>query len=237
MQIDATSYPSPNYNSRPGPIRALVLHSGEGTKASDLATLTNDRVAPNRRVSAHYYVTRAGTIYQLVDPSLRAWHAGESSYLGLTNWNDCSIGVETEHKAGQDWPDVQRAALAWLFRMLIARYHIPQPYVAAHRWIASGRKLDPSDWPDAQLRPWIAALYGPSVDAPVAYRFRFPQVVYTARDENSPVAAGSFNGGLVYQAGDTVQIGDIASGWAWIKTGAGATGPGFVPLRVLEALP
>lgn len=236
MQIDATSYPSPNYNSRPGPIRALVLHDGEGTMASDMGRLRNDKVAQSKRVSAHYYVDRQGTIYQLVDPSLRAWHAGESSYLGLSNWNDFSIGVETEHKDGQDWPDVQRQQIAALFRYLINRYHIPQPYVAPHRWIATGRKFDPTNWPDEQLRPWIASLYGPSVDAPIAYRFRFPQVVYTARDENSPVAAGDFNGGLVYQAGDVVQIGDIASGWAWIKTGQGTTGPGFVPLRVLEAL-
>ena len=38
--------------------------------------------------------------------------------------------------------------------------------VVAHRWIAqpAGRKVDPTDWPDADLNAWIASPYsGPKV--------------------------------------------------------------------------
>ena len=218
LAIDSTSYRSPNYDARPAPPFAIVLHSGEGTKHGDLATLTNDRVAPLNRVSAHYYVDRLGTVYQLVHPDRRAWHAGVSNYLTRSNWNDFSIGVETEHMRGQSWPAVQRAALAELFASLIARYHIAQPFVAAHRWIAPLRKSDPTDWPDAELKPWIAALYAPP-PAPLvlpsrAYRVRGVPV-YERRDCTGPI--------VVYlNPGNTVDI-DLTypEGTAHLASGAG----------------
>ena len=163
MDIDTTSYPSTNYNARPSGMRitALVLHSGEGTRASDLARLCDTSVPVNERVSAHYYVDRAGLVFQLVADAHRAWHAGESSYLGKTNWNDFSIGIETEHRDGQSWPPFQRQALADLCRMLISVYPIVRAQVVAHRWIAPGRKFDPTNWPDRELKAWIAALFVP----------------------------------------------------------------------------
>lgn len=161
--IDTTSYRSPNHNARPGGISAIVIHTGEGTKKSDLDTLLDDTVPEDERVSAHYYVDRVANIYQLVPDLRRAWHAGASRYLGLSNWNDFSIGIETEHKAGQNWPTAQRTALAWLCARLIERYRIEQRMVVAHRWIAPGRKSDPSNWPDPELRAWIAALYPPPI--------------------------------------------------------------------------
>ena len=163
LTIDKTSYVSPNYSDRPagpsGVISAIVLHDGEGTKASDLATLCSTRPPPDRRVSAHYYVDRLSNVYQLVDPIKEAWHAGSSSYQGKTNWNTFSIGVETEHKSGQMWPKSQQDTIAELFRELIATYSIKEPWIAAHKWIATGRKYDPTDWPDVELRAWIHNLY------------------------------------------------------------------------------
>ena len=163
--IDTTSYPSPNYSARPHGVEPdmLVLHTGEGTKQSDLATLRNDRVPQNKRVSSNYYVDRQGHIYQLVDSRYAAWHAGASFWEGRDSVaiRDRSIGIETEHKAGQDWPAVQREALRQLCLYLIDRYHIPQHLVVAHRWIAPDRKSDPSDWSNDGLTAWIAALYQP----------------------------------------------------------------------------
>ncbi len=157
MQIDSTSYRSGNYDQRPAgtAIDAIVLHTGEGTKQSDLYTLTSS----STNVSAHYYVDRAGHVYELVSPKERAWHAGVSAYVGRTSWNNFAIGIESEHKQGQDWPSVQRAAYADLCKYLIARYPIEQRYVAAHRWIAPSRRSDPTDWPDGALSLWIAQLF------------------------------------------------------------------------------
>lgn len=154
--IDSTSHRSPNYDDRPtgATIRAAVLHSGEGTEESDLGELTT----AGTKKSSHLYVTRAGQIYQLVPFEKRAWHAGVSLYAGIRNWNDIAVGIETEHRKGQDWPAVQRAALKALCEYLMARFTIANGFIVAHRWIAPDRKYDPTDWPDEQLRPWIAQL-------------------------------------------------------------------------------
>jgi N-acetyl-anhydromuramyl-L-alanine amidase AmpD len=155
--IDTTSYHSPNYDARPSGtvIDSIVLHDGEGTKASDLGEL----LSPSKKKSAHYYIDRAGHVYQLVDPKYRAWHAGVSAYLGRSNYNNFSVGIESEHKQGQDWPAVQKQGYADLVEYLISQYHIQQRYVVAHRWIAPGRRADPTDWPDSELIPWIAARF------------------------------------------------------------------------------
>jgi AmpD protein len=157
MQIDTVTHRSPNYDSRPAGtvIRALVIHTGEGTKASDLHELT----IPGTQKSAHYYNDRDGHLYELVHPRYRAWHAGASSYAGITSWNDFAIGIESEHKQGQNWPAAQRAAFKALCEYLMAEYHIANGLIVAHRWIAPNRKEDPTDWPDQELRPWIAALH------------------------------------------------------------------------------
>lgn len=163
ITIDSTSYRSPNYSDRPsgvsGRISAIVLHDGEGTKRSDLERLLDDSIPEKNRVSAHYYVDRAGNAYELVDPRFEAWHAGASDYQMRSNWNTFSIGIETEHKRGQNWPQVQKDALAELCRMLISRFSIKEQWIAAHKWIAKGRKPDPTDWPDSELHMWINGLY------------------------------------------------------------------------------
>lgn len=160
LYIDKTSYRSPNYDDRPnGETSAIVLHSGEGTKKSDLETLLNDNVPPIKRVSAHYYVDRQGNVYELVDPHKRAWHAGTSLYLGRTSWNDFAIGIETEHKSGQNWPQSQCTAIKELCEMLIGQFHIQQKWIAAHRWLAPRRRSDPSNWSNESLNVWISNLY------------------------------------------------------------------------------
>lgn len=160
LDIDATSFPSPNYAERPkGEVSAIVLHSGEGSKTSDLQRLLDDTVSEKSRVSAHFYVDRLANVYQLVDPSKEAYHAGVSSFLGRDSWNAFSIGIETEHRKGQVWPTAQRKSIEELCRELIPHYAIKEPWIVAHRWIAPTRRSDPSDWPNDELRMWIHGLY------------------------------------------------------------------------------
>jgi len=224
--IDTTSYRSLNYEQRPPGVQPsiLVLHDGEGTAKSDLERLTNNRVPVKNRVSAHYYVTRAGLIYQLVYDELAAWHAGESAWGGFTTINPQSIGVESEHKRGQDWPQIQRDALAWLFRRCISRWHITQSNVTCHRWIAPGRKFDPTDWLDAELRVWIAGLYSAPPPTTVYKVRRIP--VYQDRACRG-IIAGTLGSGdsivvdRVYDDTDSVHL---------------ASGLGFVRRRDVEPL-
>lgn len=163
--IDSTTWRSPNYDNRPAgtDIWALVVHSCEGKPSGDeqqssLPWLCN----PTAGVSCHYYVTREGRIYQLVDDLKRTWHAGESVLNGVWYCNNYSIGIELEHRAGAaPYPTAQIDALSWLCRRLIAAYAIPRSGIAAHRHVAQplGRKVDPTDWNDAQFKTWADSLY------------------------------------------------------------------------------
>lgn len=177
MKIDKTSYTSNNHVLRPKGtiIDAFVLHSGEGTKKSDLSTLMNDKIPEDDRVSAHYYIDRLGNCYQLVDPGLQAYHAGSSSYRGRTSWNRFSIGCETEHKKGQDWPVVQVQSIHDLIKVLLAdgRFPFQEQYMVAHRWIAYplGRKPDPTDWTNDQLEVFFSTFFVAGPVTPALYSF------------------------------------------------------------------
>lgn len=157
--INTTAYRSPNHEPRPDGaiISAIVVHSGEGTRKGDLQELC----APGKPKSAHYYVTRIGEIFQLVDETRRAYHAGVTAYLGLDDWNDFSIGIETEHVEGQNWPVAQIQALTWLLLDIIRRRPIVRGHVVKHAWIAQplGRKSDPTNWTDADFLSWRDSLF------------------------------------------------------------------------------
>ena len=74
-------------------IDMIVLHYTAGSTTTSLAVLTN------KDVSSHYLVTddKQPLVYRLVDDSMSAWHAGESSWYGKTFVNQRSIGIEIVH--------------------------------------------------------------------------------------------------------------------------------------------
>ncbi|OJX33268.1 MAG: N-acetylmuramoyl-L-alanine amidase [Burkholderiales bacterium 68-12] len=110
------------------------------------------------QVSAHFFITRRGTLWQFVDCDQRAWHAGRSAYRGRSECNDDSVGIELEGLEGQRFTPSQYRALAGLCADLGQRY--PIAHVAGHEHIAPGRKADPGagfDWPRLQgLLGWPA---------------------------------------------------------------------------------
>ncbi len=160
MQIDATTYRSPNYNARPPgahPPFAIVVHTTAGHWPSDAHWLC----APTSRVSAHYVISPTGSVFQLVDDAHRAWHAGASSYAGITDWNGVSIGIELSAPPGaRSLPPAQLDALTALTRLLRERYLIPRHLIVPHRRVAAprGRKIDPEGMSDAAFDRWRAAL-------------------------------------------------------------------------------
>jgi len=168
----AQHVPSPNCDARPqqAPVDLLVIHCislppGEYGSAAvqQLFTNTLDCAAHpafaslrGLHVSAHFFINRAGLLWQFVDCDMRAWHAGASCWRGRARCNDDSIGVELEGLDGLPFDAPQYAALAHVCRALARRY--PIEHLAGHEHIAPGRKRDPGsgfDW--ALLQTQLAA--------------------------------------------------------------------------------
>lgn len=157
-------FTSPSHNSR---VRHLVLHYTDSDEAESLATLTGPHV------SSHYVLPlparhHAGQplVYQLVEESRRAWHAGASAWKDRPNINDTSIGIEivnsgpdrpyreverlldADPEAAIDiqwmpYPAAQIEALIALARDIVERHDIHPTDVVAHSDIAPTRKIDP----------------------------------------------------------------------------------------------
>lgn len=101
------------------------------------------------QVSAHLFIERDGTITQFVNFNDRAWHAGKSSYLGMENCNDYSIGIELEGDDFSAFTEIQYEMLAKIIRALNQAYPKTKNHLAGHSDIARGRKSDPGlgfDW-------------------------------------------------------------------------------------------
>ena len=126
--MDITWQGTPNYTAgRNGrKIIAIVDHITAGLMPGCLSWMRNS-VAKS---SAHYLVTKAGGIYQLVKDEDTAWHAGIAnkpnwSLYDGTNPNRYTIGIEHECKSGGELTEQQYQATLWLHRQLVSKYNIP----------------------------------------------------------------------------------------------------------------
>lgn len=151
-------HPSINFNDRPNDVNIglIVLHYTDFLTVEESLNCLTD---PTSHVSCHYLVHEDGTIYQLVADHKRAWHAGVSEWMGQTNINNNSIGIELQNggmtykKTFGNWPpypEVQMIALAALILDVQKRYKIPNTHIVGHSDIAPTRKIDPGehfDWP------------------------------------------------------------------------------------------
>ena len=159
--------PSRNQNSR---VNYLVIHFTTENFSDSLALLTEPSDNP---VSAHYLIPEPGDdtypaktlrVYQLVEESRRAWHAGESYWNGEEALNDRSIGIELVNRsycvdeadgagdASDDevycfYPDFSHAQIGLLVELatdILERHPEIDPVdVVAHADIAPARKVDP----------------------------------------------------------------------------------------------
>jgi AmpD protein len=101
------------------------------------------------QVSSHFYIRRQGELFQFVSADDRAWHAGVSSYLGRSNCNDNSIGIELEGVEGGHFEASQYETLVSLCAAILQGYGVTA--IAGHEHIAPGRKHDPGDGFDWRL--------------------------------------------------------------------------------------
>ncbi len=157
---DAIHIFSPNFDSRPdgAGVSLVVIHaislppdrfSGPGveqlfTNCLDPAAHPYFAGISHLRVSAHYFIRRSGQLMRFVDPEMRAWHAGVSSWRGRERCNDFSIGIELEGCDTLPFERVQYKTLAGLLVELCGRF--PVEGIVGHSDIAPGRKTDPGPY-------------------------------------------------------------------------------------------
>jgi AmpD protein len=159
----ARAMASPNVNQRPAGARIdlVVIHSislppGEFGNGNVQRLFTNQldwdahpyfQGIRGLAVSAHFFISRTGALWQFAGCDDRAWHAGQSAYRGRSQCNDDSIGIELEGLEGSIFEAPQYETLASLCAALLQAY--PVAHIAGHEHIAPGRKFDPGpgfDW-------------------------------------------------------------------------------------------
>ena len=158
--------PSPNFDQRPPAARVdlLVIHAislpPQEFGGSYIESLFMNQLQPldhpsfavlaGLRVSAHFLIERGGGVIQFVPVTARAWHAGVSSFGGISACNNRAIGIELEGADTCAFAPVQYEVLTNLCVALCGEYpQISLAHVIGHADIAPGRKTDPGpcfDW-------------------------------------------------------------------------------------------
>ena len=159
--------PSPNVDERAEgrpPDMILLHYTGMKTGEAALERLCTREA----KVSAHYVAFESDRIVQCVPETMRAWHAGVSSWAGETDINSRSIGIEIVnpgHEFGyRDFPLRQIAAVISLCKSIVTRRGpISAERVLAHSDVAPSRKQDPGEkfpWEllnDSGIGHWVRA--------------------------------------------------------------------------------
>ncbi len=153
--------PSDNYNERPNAsINMLVVHNislppgkfGSHYIEDFFCNKLDCTLDPyfeqikGLQVSAHLLIRRDGSILQFVPFNKRAWHAGQSSFKGITDCNDFSIGIELEGCDDVPYESPQYETLAQVSHVLMQAYSaITLERIVGHSDIAPVRKTDPGE--------------------------------------------------------------------------------------------
>jgi len=168
MLATARQLTSPNCDQRTDEISLLIIHGislppgefgGPWIDALFTNTLNPDeheyfKEISHLKVSSHLLIRRDGELVQYVPFEQRAWHAGESSFGGISCCNDFAIGIELEGTDEINYTDEQYQQLATVIKGIQAEYPaITTDRIVGHSDVAPGRKTDPGaafDW--ARLR-------------------------------------------------------------------------------------
>ncbi|SFA86108.1 N-acetylmuramoyl-L-alanine amidase [Poseidonocella pacifica] len=141
-------HPSPNFGPRRDGLtpQIVVIHY---TAMQSTQAARDWLCNPASEVSAHYLICPAGSVVQMVEEGMRAWHAGAGRWRDFTDVNSASIGIELANTGDAPFPEPQIAALERLLQGIVTRHGIKPDNVIGHSDMAPGRKIDPGprfDW-------------------------------------------------------------------------------------------
>ena len=119
----------------------------------DLSTIA--KMLETLSVSAHNLIGRDGEIWELVQVTRRAWHAGKSRHRDYTNLNYHFIGIEVVGRGDEPFEYMQYKALAWLCNNYMQRYSIATHMIQLHQ-IASDSTVRPDPkWDPGTYFDWV----------------------------------------------------------------------------------
>jgi N-acetylmuramoyl-L-alanine amidase len=147
---DSANYPeadfwagTTNFNLRK-PNIVVIHHTAQQSCEQTLKTFT----LPRTKVSAHYVICKNGTVHQMLNDYLRAWHAGTGAWGNINDVNSASIGIELDNDGSTPFAEPQMTSLIALLAKLKKVHGIPAANFIGHADLAPRRKNDPSVWFD-----------------------------------------------------------------------------------------
>ncbi|RYD77101.1 MAG: N-acetylmuramoyl-L-alanine amidase [Sphingobacteriales bacterium] len=122
------------------PSYVIIHHTAQKSCEQTLKTFTLERTS----VSSHYVICEDGTLHHMLNDYLRAWHAGNSKWGGMSDINSSSIGIEIDNDGTEVFTEAQLNVLLGLLAKLKKTHGIPAANFIGHSDIAPGRKVDPN---------------------------------------------------------------------------------------------
>ena len=121
------------------PNTVIIHHTAQKSCEQTLKTFTTSK----SQVSAHYVICEDGTLYQMLNDYLRAWHAGAGKWGGQSDINSSSIGIEIDNDGTEPFTEAQMNCLLGLLNKLKKIHGIATANFIGHAEIAPTRKVDP----------------------------------------------------------------------------------------------
>lgn len=202
------TFPTPAEHSKgKNTCKYIVLHH-TGTKEGTVKGVLDGLNKRADYASCHYLVDINGDVYKMGNDTDILWHAGESSWKGLSDLNKHSIGIETiGPMSNGGFTDEQRKAVAELIAHLCEVHGLKAEHVVRHKDIAPKRKVDIADtfwnvvaksWED-----WKKSIFTPTTP-------KIPEVSPEAKEAwDKAIAAGMVSATTNPQE----EIGDANTQW------------------------
>jgi len=179
-----------NFNLRK-PNFVIIHHTAQNSCEQTLKTFNTTK----SQVSAHYVICKDGTIHQMLNDYMRAWHGGNAKWGNLTDINSASIGIELDNNGFQPFDSLQMNSLIALLGRLKKNYAIPAANFIGHSDIAPTRKVDPNvNFPWKKLADnGFGLWYDDTTNVKVPADFNAMQALriigYDIKDSGSAIAA------------------------------------------------
>lgn len=122
------------------PNAVIIHHTAQKSCEQTLKTFTTTK----SQVSSHYVICEDGTLHQMLNDYLRAWHAGAGKWSGQSDINSSSIGIEIDNDGTEPFTEAQINCLLGLLNKLKKTHSIATSNFIGHAEIAPTRKVDPS---------------------------------------------------------------------------------------------